>query len=106
MAFEKGHKHGAKSRAFDGALRRAIAQDDGERLRKSAEQLLDHAAAGTQWAIALLADRLDGKADQHVSVETRRVEDLSLAELAAEVAAARGGDTSPAAGADQPSGLH
>jgi hypothetical protein len=105
MAFEKGHKHGAKSRLFDGALRRAIAQDDGERLRRAAEALLDEAAAGKPWALAQLADRLDGKADQTVNVN-RNLESMSLVELAAEVAQLRGGDSAQAEGSDELSGLH
>jgi hypothetical protein len=61
MPFEPGNSLGAKSRWFDGALRRAIAQDDGKRLRRAAEALLTKAAHGEPWAIALLADRLDGR---------------------------------------------
>jgi hypothetical protein len=48
-------------RLFEETLRRAIAQDDGQRLRKSIEKLLTEAARGKPWAIAMLADRLDGK---------------------------------------------
>lgn len=91
MAFEPGNKHAAKSRMFDAALKRAIAQDDGERLRKAAEKLLDLAAEGSPWAIGQLADRLDGKAQQSVTVERKNVTDLSLSELAAEMAAAIAG---------------
>ena len=105
MAFQPGHKHGAKSKLFDGALRRAIAQDDGERLRKAAEMLLDEAAAGKPWALAQLADRLDGKADQTVNVN-RNVENMSLAELAAEVAGLRAGDSSPLASTDGAGPVH
>jgi hypothetical protein len=61
MPFEPGNSLGSKSRWFDGALRRAIAQDDGKRLRRAAETLLTKAAKGEPWAIALLADRLDGR---------------------------------------------
>lgn len=53
---------------FDGALRRAIAQDDGERLRLAAETLLTKAAEGEAWAIGMIADRLDGKALQQTEV--------------------------------------
>lgn len=105
MAFQPGNKNGAKSRLFDGALRRAIAQDDGERLRAAAEKLLDEAAEGKQWAVALLADRLDGKADQTVNV-VRNVENLSLAELAAEVAELRAGDSAQAEGSDGAGAVH
>ena len=97
MAFEKGNTLGAKGRVFDGALRRAIAQDDGDRLRKAAEQLLTLASEGEAWALKELADRLDGKAQQNVSIERKDVRDLSLAELAEAMAAEieGGGGASP-----------
>lgn len=107
MAFEKGNKLGAKGRLFDGALRRAIAQDDGVRLRRAAESLLDAAAAGEAWAINQLADRLDGKAQQNVSVEHKDVSSLSLAELAAELATAIAtGDGQAAEGPDESRAVH
>lgn len=49
-------------------LDRAIAQDDGKRLRAAAEKLIDLAASGESWAVKELADRLDGKAAQGVVV--------------------------------------
>ena len=88
MAFQNGNKHAAKSRLFDGALKRAIAQDDGKRLRDAAEKLLELASQGEAWAIKELADRLDGKSQQSVSVTKTDVTDLSLAELASELASA------------------
>jgi gamma-glutamyl phosphate reductase len=109
MAFEKGNKHGvgSKPRLFDAALRRAIAQDDSDRVRKAAEELLTLAANGEQWALKELADRLDGKAQQNVSIERKDVRDLSLAELAAAMAAELdSGSTSQNAGAESASGLH
>ena len=98
MAFKPGNKLAEKSRLFDGALRRAIAQDDGERLRRAAEALLTQAAEGEQWAIGMLADRLDGKAHQSLTVEKKDVSQYSLQELAAEMAAAiaSGGNETPA----------
>jgi hypothetical protein len=107
MAFEKGNTLGAKVRLFDGALKRAIAQDDGVRLRKAAEQLLTLASNGEAWAIKELADRLDGKAQQNVSIERKDVRDLSLAELAAAMAAELdSGSAGQNAGAESASGLH
>ena len=49
-------------------LDRAILQDDAKRLRKAAEKVLDLAAAGEEWAINHLADRLDGRPAQAVTV--------------------------------------
>lgn len=106
MPFQKGHQHGAKSRLFDGALRRAIAQDDGGRLRAAAEKLLTLAAAGEAWAIKELADRLDGKAQQNVSVERKNASDLTLAELVSEMAGIAGGGEEASGSADEPNQVH
>lgn len=69
MPFEPGNKLavGQKPKQFDAALKRAIAQEDGKRLREAAEQLLDQAASGEAWAIRELADRLDGKTTQTIA---------------------------------------
>lgn len=73
MPFEPGKSGNPagnpKSKQFLSALNRAITQEDGARIRKAAEQLLDQAAAGEQWAIKELADRLDGKAAQTLNGE-------------------------------------
>jgi hypothetical protein len=106
MPFEKGNKLGAKGRLFDGALKRAIAQDDGKRLRDAAEKLLSKAAEGEPWAIRELADRLDGKSQQTVSVERKNVTDLTLSELVAEMAAVAGGGEEASASPDEPSQVH
>ncbi len=49
-------------------LERAITQDDGKRLRGAAEKLLDLAEAGEPWAVKELADRLDGKVAQSLTL--------------------------------------
>lgn len=56
-------------RPFEAALKRALIQENSHRLRKMAEQVLDLAAAGEQWAIQFVADRLDGKPKQVISGE-------------------------------------
>lgn len=59
---QTGNPEGAKKpRAFYAALNRALAQEDGKRLRAAVEQLLTLAAAGEGWAIKELRDTLDGK---------------------------------------------
>lgn len=64
-----GNKNAIKeNRLFNDALRRAIAQDDGKRVRASCEKLLDLAARGESWAVQALADRLDGKPGQTVEL--------------------------------------
>lgn len=72
MAWEpgqSGNPEGSKERAaFIRCLNRAIAQDDGKRLRGAVEKLLDLADQGEQWAVQMLADRLDGRPAQAVAV--------------------------------------
>lgn len=106
MAFQKGNQLAVKSKLFDGALKRAIAQDDGKKLRAAAESLLTQAASGEAWAIRELADRLDGKSQAHVSVETKNVSDLSLSELVAEIAGIAGRGDEAAAGPAESGAVH
>lgn len=63
---QPGNTNASKSKPFWHAIDRAIAQEDGKRLRQAAEKLLDAAAAGEDWAIKELGDRLDGKPAQAV----------------------------------------
>lgn len=65
-----GNRNAQKGRMWNDALRRAITQDNGERLRASIEQLLNLASSGEPWAIRELADRLDGRPKQVNYVET------------------------------------
>lgn len=62
-----GNQNAVKSKLFFGAISRAVAQDDGKRLRASAEKLLDLAAEGEQWAVLALRDTLDGKPAQVIA---------------------------------------
>ena len=65
MGAPLGNQNAVKeNRRWSEALNRAIAQDDGKRLRAAAEKLLDKAADGEPWAIREIGDRLDGKAPQ------------------------------------------
>jgi hypothetical protein len=64
---ESGNPDGRpKDYKFLAALNRAIAQDEGKKLRSAAEKLLALASAGEPWAVKELADRLDGKPKQTV----------------------------------------
>jgi len=71
-----GNKNAQKGRIWNDHLRKAIAQDDGKRLRESIEKLLDLASSGEPWAIKELADRLDGRPKQ-----TSVLEDFNDAEI-------------------------
>lgn len=65
-----GNGNAQKGRMWNDALRRAIAQDDGKRLRAAIEQLLNLASNGEPWAIKELADRLDGRPKQVNHIES------------------------------------
>jgi hypothetical protein len=57
-----------RNRRWREALERAIIQDDGDRLRKIAEKLLNMAAAGDIQAIKELGNRLDGAVAQQIEL--------------------------------------
>lgn len=62
-----GNQNATKNKPFWDAITRAIAQEDGKRLRQAAEKLLTAAAAGEQWAVKELGDRLDGRPAQAIT---------------------------------------
>jgi hypothetical protein len=64
---QPGNQNATKNKVWRDALDRAIAQDDGKRLRAAAEKLLDLAEAGESWAVKELGDRLDGKPAQAIT---------------------------------------
>jgi hypothetical protein len=66
---QPGNDNATRNKPWRAALDRAIAQDDSKRLRASAEELLNLAAAGESWAVQMLADRLDGKVPQAITGE-------------------------------------
>lgn len=90
MPFEEGNQYGKKSRQFEQAVRRALVQEDGAKLRQCAETLLDKAAIGEPWAVAMLRDTLDGKPAQTVELEASAALAEGLSAFAAFVAQAAG----------------
>lgn len=60
-----GNQNAAKGKMFEGALKRALARNDGS-LNRIADKLVQEAEAGEQWAVQMVADRLDGKAKQQI----------------------------------------
>jgi hypothetical protein len=110
MAAPKGNTYGAKSKLFEGALRKAVAQADGDALRKVADKLLEMAMAGEPWAVRELADRLDGKPVQQVDLQadvtTRSADELSDDELARIARGGLVGAVEAAASSQEPAGLH
>lgn len=94
---QPGNQNATKNKVWRDTLDRAIAQDDGKRLRASAEKLLDAASNGESWAVKELADRLDGKPAQQVLLQgdlrVAKAGDLSDDELAAVVKGADASDS-------------
>lgn len=71
-------KHGPiNQRAFGQMLTRALVQEDYAKLRNVVDKLVAAGEDGQPWAIAMIADRLDGKAHQSVDVTTRTAESVS-----------------------------
>lgn len=68
MGAPVGNLNASKSKRWYETLDRAIKQDEGARLRAAAEKLLDLAAAGEQWAVKEIGDRLDGKPTQQTEI--------------------------------------
>lgn len=103
---KSGNPNGtAGPKRFRNALDRAMAQDDGKRLRSAVEQLLDKAASGEPWAIQYLADRLDGKADQTISF-VRNARELTDGDLAHIAAGSGEGTAEPPNSPQEPSSVH
>lgn len=83
----KGNNNSNKdNRLWANTIRRAIKQGDPDRLRRIAEKLLEEAEEGNLAAMAMLGDRLDGKATATVDLNTNAtvLVDLSGGELVAE----------------------
>jgi hypothetical protein len=85
MAAPKGNVNALKNKPFAEAINRAIAQDDGNRLRAIAEALLTKAADGDIGAIKEFADRVDGKVMQQVEATHTGNVILTLSNVDAEL---------------------
>jgi len=68
---QPGNTNGTKGALYNSALKRALARSgktvDGG-LNKVTDQLVKAAIAGEQWAVKEVADRMDGKAPQALTV--------------------------------------
>jgi hypothetical protein len=105
MAFQKGRSGnpGGRSseRAFADALRAAVnAEDPATKRRKIvmiAEKVVELAVAGESWAVAQVADRLDGKPAQTMDMTIRQMaaKQLSDDELADIAVGSGEGDSQP-----------
>jgi hypothetical protein len=68
MTFQAGNELAKRKGVWKTALRKAMASDNGQRVLKAAQTLLDEAAKGESWAIKELADRLDGRPGQDLNI--------------------------------------
>lgn len=64
MAAAIGNQYAAKAKIVSDAIRKAIVQEDGKRLREGVDKLLDAFASGEPWAIEQITNRLEGKPAQ------------------------------------------
>lgn len=79
----QNNKNAARAKLFQDSLRKIIVQEESlpekkRRLHKAADQLLNQAAKGEEWAIKELANRLDGKAVQGVELAGPEGESLNM----------------------------
>lgn len=61
MPFEIGNRLGEKQRYVADAIRRSVIQDDGAKLRRMVETMLDLAGDGDVSAAVFIRDSLDGR---------------------------------------------
>ncbi len=94
MSAAIGNQYAAKAKIVTDAIRKAIVQEDGKRLAKGVDKLLDSFAEGEPWAIEQVMNRLEGKPAQSVDVAvTKSIQDMTDDEL---IAIARGERTAAA----------
>jgi hypothetical protein len=94
---ESGNPNGRPvEKPFLDAMRKACVQEDWARLRKGVEKVLDLAAEGEPWAVAMIADRFDGKPAQALAISgdmsIRRAAEISDDQLA-DIATRNAGST-------------
>jgi hypothetical protein len=83
MPFEIGNTYSRKQRWVEDAIRRAIVQDNGAKLRKAVDAQMDAAAEGNLAALDWLTTRLEGKAKQAVEIDHthRSIREYTINEL-------------------------
>ena len=73
MSAPKGNRNAAKGKDWEGAIRRALCREGGSvgsGLNAIAAKLIEMAKEGNPFAIEQIANRLDGKATEHVHIES------------------------------------
>lgn len=77
--FAPGNNLGKRVRYVTNAIKRAVVQDDGAKLRKMVDTMLDLACEGDVQAAVFIRDSLDGKPTQAVEVSDTTHASASLA---------------------------
>lgn len=68
MGAPLGNRNNSKGKPITDELRKAIVQDDWVRVRAGIQRILDGFAAGEQWAVNIVMDRMEGKANTTVDI--------------------------------------
>ena len=63
-----GSRNAAEYQRFRHKLKQALARSP-QALGRIADKLVEKALEGEQWAVQMVADRLDGKAKEHIHIE-------------------------------------
>jgi len=66
MAAPKGNTNALKGKIVEDILRKALIQDDYNRLRVGMQKVLDQASGGDRWSIEFIRDTMDGKPKQQI----------------------------------------
>lgn len=67
MGAPLGNQNAKKAKIWEGAIRRVLAENDGEKLRALAEKIVARALEGDVPALREVGDRIDGKVAQEIS---------------------------------------
>jgi hypothetical protein len=93
MAFTQGNKLASKSRIFEQTVKRALAADDYQKLRRIVDNVVALAEEGERWAVEMLRDTLDGRPAQQLVAQDEQGRELSIGLIAYATAPARPDDT-------------
>jgi hypothetical protein len=101
-------EYAGSRKVIESALRRSVAQDRADRLRKACEKLLDQAAFDpdprvSMAAFVIISDRLDGKPVSRIETSDGDTRNMGLADLVQLVLSARKADAIDAHAIEQSS---
>ena len=89
MAAPIGNRNAAKGTEVSHAVRRALASNNWERLRRGADRLAEAFADAEPWAWQMVWERMEGKVPQALNLTSGDTRELDLASIVQAVLAAR-----------------